>query len=196
MLIRRRLPAVLVGLGVAAALLPTPALADLTAIGPPGPANSWLQHFEYRPALGPIDLLYIEIDTGFPGRFEPPALRDFDAVGWAEVTLPAGWDDTVLGAADGPGVTTIEFDLYFQDPMSAPLAFKFSSYPVGSPSAIETLYAEWDDRGGLAGWGWVVSETTLTATTRIQITPTPAPAAMGLGLFGLWFLGCVRRRLG
>ena len=174
-------------LALVAALLPAVASADLTALGPPLPGNSWLQPLNYTSPGGPFDLVFVEIDTVDPGRFEAPALRNFSAALWTDFSF-GSWDLSLTGAAKGPGTTSLDFDAYFQDPQTADVSFKFSPFLVGENDAAETVLAQWDGQSE----SWTFSAASLTTITRAVLTP--APAAIGLGVLGLGVIGWIKRR--
>jgi len=153
---------------VALLLIAGSASATLVPVGDPLDTGSWGQRFN-ESGVGYYD--YMEVFWISGGPFEDPAFANFSVSGWAQTGENSGG---TVATADGPQVTSMDFDISFQGSQASPLAFTFQAWRGNT--WLEAANASWN------GSGW-----SIVAGSKLPRAPEPISMVMlgcvGAGMF-------------
>jgi len=171
---------------VAALLLLTAgsAFADLMPIGDPVETDSWKQGF-IEDGVGTFDLVAVKMVTYPEDAFKTPTHSSFSVGAWHLLgEAPSGTPQ--MASATGPAVTSLTWNIQFNDAKTDPLVFNFVAF--GGETLRESARASW------SGSAWTITAGSWSPS-RADILAIPAPAALLLGAIGLGLAGWLKRRV-
>jgi hypothetical protein len=172
-----------IGLAVLALMLVV-TNSSIAAIAPVGDAHeigSWTQRFE-ESEVGTFDRIEVFFQGG-GDSFEGPGLANFSSTGWiiSASSGPSSGPSYVL--AQGPGLTSLQFDVLFLGNVTDPVTFDFHAW--NGTDSVEAARLAWD------GGTWTIT------TTGDCVRPVPEPTTMIAGAllsFGVSTLRILRKK--
>jgi len=177
-------------IGLAAlALMLVVANSALAAIAPVGDAHeigSWAQRFE-ESGVGAFDLIEVTfVSAGV--AFEAPGLANFSSAGWSIISSEPTSSGLGYVLAQGPGLSSLQFDVLFLGNVTDPLTFDFHAW--NGLTSVEAARLSWD------GGTWTI---TTTGDCVRPIPPVPEPTTMIAGAllllpFGVSTLRILRKK--
>ena len=160
------------------------AVAAIAPVGGAWEIGSWAQRFE-ESGVGTFDRIEVTFQSAGVA-FEAPGLANFSSANWIISTSsgPSSGPDYVL--AEGPGLSSLQFDVLFLGNVTDPLTFDFHAW--NGTDSVEAARLSWD------GGTWTI---TTTGDCVRPVVPEPTTMIAGALLllpFGVSTLRILRKK--